>query len=136
MKVWTWLGAVAVSFTLAADSAAAGGVPLPLVRAELVPSQPPSPVRDVVIGSAGPGSGWERIAGYWHWRSDAWIWVPPRWQRRPAPAARWVPAEYARQDGRWRYVPGHWSLQRVLAPAKDRERHAYFLKKRARVEPR
>ncbi|HKC23724.1 MAG TPA: hypothetical protein VKF32_03230 [Thermoanaerobaculia bacterium] len=137
MRSRTWLGSAAVSFALGVRLAAATGAPLPVVRAELVPSQPPSPVRDVILSSAGPGAGWERIPGSWHWISSKWIWVPARWQRRPASAARWVPAEYARLDGRWRYVPGHWSLQRVVPPPADRARHAQFLtRKSPRGEPR
>jgi len=101
---------------------------LPSVKAEMVPTQPPLPRREVRVDVGAPAAGWDRTGGCWHWRQGTWVWLSPRWERRPALNVRWVPPEYLRQDGRWRYVPGHWSSQRVVLPARDRQRHATFVK--------
>jgi len=136
MTVRGWLGIAAGSLALSAVSAADPLSVLPLVHAELVPSRPPEPVPQIVLNSGAPGVGFERTGGYWDWRRGRWVWLPARWERRPDSAARWIPAEYVRQDGSWRYVPGHWSSQRVVMPRRDRARHAGFLKRNARGLPR
>jgi hypothetical protein len=121
----SWLTAAAGSLTLVTGAAAEPL--LPVVTAELVPTQPPLPKREVEVKPEARASDWERTGGCWHWRRGSWVWMSPRWQRRPASNVRWVPPDYVREDGRWRYVPGHWSSQRVVLPARDRTRHAIFL---------
>ena len=115
---------IALLFAISTSAAAAE---LGSVRAMLVPTQPPGPRREVVVSDVRPGPEFERTGGVWHWRGGTWVWLTPRWQRRPRQGVRWVPPEYTRLDGRWRYVPGHWSSQSVIAPARDRARHAAFL---------
>jgi hypothetical protein len=60
-----------------------------------------------------PGRDFLWLPGSWHWQERDWIWVPGRWDR-PNGRARWVRARYAREGSIWRYVPGHWSNQRVI----------------------
>jgi hypothetical protein len=118
-----WSG-IALSLALSMNAAA---TELGSVRALLVPTQPPGPRREVVVSEARPSPDFERIGGVWHWRGGTWVWLSPRWQRRPDRGVRWIPPEYSRLDGRWCYVPGHWSSQSVIAPARDRARHAAYL---------
>ena len=114
---------IALSLVLSMDAAAELGS----VRAMIVPTHPPSAPKLVVVSEARPGLEFERTGGVWHWRGGSWVWLAPRWQRRPERGVRWIPPEYSRLDGRWRYVPGHWSSQSVIAPSRDRARHAAFL---------
>lgn len=119
-----WSG-IALLLVLSMNAAANTG--LGSVHVELVPTHPPGPRGEVVVLESRPGPDFERTGGVWHWRGGTWVWLTPRWQRRPDQGVRWVPPEYSRLDGRWRYVPGHWSSQSVIAPSRDRVRHAAYL---------
>ena len=69
---------------------------------------PPPPRREVVVESPYPDGVW--IAGYhrWDYGTNAYIWVPGRWDRPPHPGARWIAPRYPRRGGRYGFVDGHW----------------------------
>lgn len=52
--------------------------------------------------------------GYWHHDGSAWGWNDGRWAARPNRHASWVATRYQRTRGGTRYVPGHWSNERVI----------------------
>jgi WXXGXW repeat (2 copies) len=54
------------------------------------------------------------VAGSWDWQGDNWVWIPGRWVVPEGRHARWIGPRYVREYGGWRYVPGHWSNQRVI----------------------
>jgi len=80
----------------------------PRMRVEVRPARPH---RDAV---------W--INGNWDRQGDRWEWVSGRWDQRPDRRVRWIGATYSREGCPWyrrsncayRYVPGHWSNQRVV----------------------
>jgi hypothetical protein len=113
-------------------SAAASADPLPVVEAQLVAVAPPAPRREVVVLSSPPGPRHVWAAGSWDFRRGSWVWIAGRWARRPASDARWIPAEYVRAAGRWRYVPAHWSTQRVVVARGDGRSPTPWRKARAR----
>jgi len=87
--------------------------PLPdEIRPTIVEVAPPPLRVEVTVARPGPAHVWAR--GYWDWDGDSWAWVPGRWVLAPAAGASWVPARYARLSRGWRYVPAHWSSQRVV----------------------
>jgi WXXGXW repeat (2 copies) len=97
--------------------------------AQVPPPPPPLPdeVRPVIVAVAPPAVRVERITvarpgptyvwarGYWDWDGDSWTWVPGRWAVAPVARATWVPAQYVRVSEGYRYVPAHWSSQRVVS---------------------
>ncbi len=107
-------------------AALAAVVSAPLL-AQLPPPPPPPPLPglEIRIGRVAPphfrrerrtvrpGRGYVWIQGSWDWQGDNWVWIPGRWVL-PEGRAHWVRARYVRQYGGWRYVPGHWSNQRVI----------------------
>jgi hypothetical protein len=134
MTVRKWLPLAAGCLAVAGSSVAGPtGSSLPLVRVQLVPTQPPAPRREPAIDAGSPGPAYAQTGGYWDWRGGSWRWVNRRWMRRPAQGTRWIPPQYVRLDGSWKYVPGHWSSQRVVTPAREATRHAGYLERRARV---
>lgn len=48
------------------------------------------------------------IGGYHRWDGNAYVWVPGRWELPPRAHARWVPHHWARRNGGWVFVEGHW----------------------------
>ena len=90
------------------------------------PPIPPLPGLEIRIGrQAPPRPRFERrmvrpsrdavwVSGSWDWQGDTWVWIPGRWVVPEVRRARWIPARYVREYGGWRYVPGHWSNQRVI----------------------
>lgn len=62
------------------------------------------------------------INGYWDRQDDRWGWVSGRWDQPSERRVRWIRATYSREgcpwyrrsNCAWRYVPGHWSNQRVV----------------------
>lgn len=85
--------------------------PLPPLEIRIATAAPPSPRREVVRARPGPQFDW--VEGAWHWE-DGWVWIPGRWIVRPTVEAKWVRASYAKVDGGWKYVPPHWSHQKVI----------------------
>jgi hypothetical protein len=88
--------------------------PLPdEIRATVVGVAPP-PIRVESVTVARPGTAYVWARGYWDWDGDSWAWIPGRWVSTPVAGAAWVPARYTRVSTGWRYVPAHWSSQRVV----------------------
>ena len=54
------------------------------------------------------------VRGFWDWQGDNWVWIPGRWTVPEGRQARWIGPRYVREYGGYRYVPGHWSTQRVV----------------------
>jgi hypothetical protein len=67
---------------------------------------PPAPVVERPGPPPGPGFVW--IAGYQRWDGARYVWVPGRYDRAPHPGARWVAHHWARRNGGWVLVEGHW----------------------------
>lgn len=112
------LSACAGSALLAALSTSAQPMPpglpgLPDINVQIVHTAPPPP-RAVIVETrpAPPDQIWSD--GYWDYRGSSWIWVDGRYVRPPEPRSTWVRPEYRRVDEGWRYVPAHWSNQRVI----------------------
>lgn len=109
---------------LAAIFAASAAAQLPPPPAPIRPALPdeirptivevaPPPLRvEAMVARPGPAYVWAR--GYWDWAGRSWAWVPGRWVSTPTAGASWVPARYARVATGWKYVPAHWSNQRVV----------------------
>ena len=93
--------------------------PPPLPPAPVVEIRPtvvevaPPPLR-VERRIASPGAGYVWARGYWDWAGSSWVWIHGRWVTVPVARATWVPAQYTRVTTGWRYVPAHWSSQRVV----------------------
>lgn len=116
-KIVSIAGAFAIA--LIATPAAAQPPPSPKpplpdeIRPAIVEIAPPAMrVERARVARPGPAHVW--TGGYWDWDGDSWAWVEGRWAVAPVRGATWVPARYVRVDGGWRYVPAHWSSQRVV----------------------
>ena len=70
------------------------------------------PARVVEVRTVAPGVGYVWISGYWDWQYSDWVWISGHWERR-RPNVYWVPAAYVPVYGYVRYIPAHWSNQRV-----------------------
>ena len=108
---------VLASLLAAVASAAASQVPPPPplpdeIRPVVVDVAPPAVRVERAVARPGPSYVWAR--GYWDWDGDSWMWVPGRWAVAPVARATWVPARYVRVSNGYRYVPAHWSSQRVV----------------------
>jgi hypothetical protein len=79
----TTLGALASACTIGADRCTPRSVAwAPAAPPEALPEEQPTPPT--------PGMTW--VAGYWHWDSLRYVWIPGRWVT-PPPGQRWYPAE-------------------------------------------
>lgn len=110
------LAAAILTATLAVPATAQPALPPPLpdeIRPTIVAVAPPPLRVETMSARPGPGHVWAR--GYWDWDGDSWAWVPGRWAVGPTKTASWIPARYERVSGGWRYVPSHWSSQRVVS---------------------
>jgi hypothetical protein len=67
---------------------------------------PPAPI--VETRGVAPGAGYVWLGGYHRWDGNAYVWVPGRWELPPRAHARWVPHHWARRNGGWVFVEGHW----------------------------
>jgi hypothetical protein len=78
--------------------------------AEVVVARPPPPLRAEPPPPAPPGDPaifvWQ--PGHWRWDGHEYQWHPGHYEKRPAGAASWVPAEWVERNGQWVYRPGHW----------------------------
>lgn len=92
------------------------GMPAPPMIGDLhvriVPQAPPRRRREVRIASPGRNHVWQ--SGYWNHTGADWSWNEGRWSERPRARARWIAPRYQRIRGGYRYIPGHWSHQRVI----------------------
>lgn len=97
--------------------------PLPdEIRPTIVEIAPPAVRVERVTVAPGPSYVWAR--GYWDWDGDSWAWVPGRWVAAPVAGARWIAPVYTRVSTGWRYVPAHWSSQRVVSTERTSRRRA------------
>lgn len=76
---------------------------------EIIVVKPPPPLR-VETMPARPHAGHLWVAGYWHWESDAYVWVPGAWIAPPEPKAVWVPPRFEQRSGVSVYISGFWRL--------------------------
>lgn len=111
----TILGSLFAAVASAAASQVPPPPPLPDEIRPVVVAVAPPPVRveRVTVTRPGPSYVWAR--GYWDWDGDSWMWIPGRWAVAPVARATWVPAQYVRVSSGYRYVPAHWSSQRVVS---------------------
>jgi len=86
--------------------------PLPNLEIRFAIAAPPPPRKE--HWPHRPGSSYIWVQGSWDWHKERWAWVPGRWERPHAHDARWIAALYVREGNGWRYVPSHWSNQRVV----------------------
>ena len=96
--------------------------PAPPVQREVVVERPAPPVAEVVVATPppappvvveppappAPGPDYFWIAGYHRWNGHAYIWEKGRYERRPRPAANWVPARWEPRANGHVWVEGHW----------------------------
>lgn len=76
---------------------------------EFVVIKAPPPLRIETI-PARPHASHIWVAGYWHWESNAYVWVPGAWIAPPEPRAVWVPPRLEQRGGVSVYVSGFWRL--------------------------
>ncbi len=88
------------------------GVDLGAVRIRIAPDAPPPLRRE--IRSPRPDRSHVWIQGYWDRQGDRWAWSAGRWERPDQRGASWVRPRYRREEGAYRYEPGHWSHQRMV----------------------
>jgi hypothetical protein len=92
------------------------GLPAPPIFGDLhvriVPEAPPPRRHEVEIARPGPNHVW--IKGYWHHTGQAWTWSDGRWTEPPRPHASWIAPRYQKVKGGTRYIPGHWSHEKVI----------------------
>ncbi len=70
---------------------------------------PPPPRHEVVVAAPYPEAVW--IPGFhrWDYATQAYVWVPGRWDRPPHPGFVWVAPRYPHRGGRYGFVAGHWA---------------------------
>ncbi len=76
---------------------------------EFVVVKAPPPLRVETI-PARPGAAHVWIGGYWHWESDAYLWVPGAWITPPEPKAVWIPPRVEQRSGVSVFISGFWRL--------------------------
>jgi hypothetical protein len=80
------------------------------IAGEVVVARPPPPLRTEPPPPPPPGDPaifvWQ--PGHWRWDGHEYQWHPGHYEKRPAGAASWVPAEWVERSGQWVYRPGHW----------------------------
>jgi len=92
------------------------GLPAPPMPGDLhvrvVPEGPPPRRHEVRIERPGPHHVW--VGGHWHHTGEQWAWNDGNWAEPPRARARWVAPRYQKVRGGIRYIPGHWSHERVI----------------------
>jgi hypothetical protein len=94
------------------------GMPAPFMPGDLhvriVPQARPALRHEVRIERPSRNHVWQ--GGYWHHTGTDWNWNDGRWAERPQGQrhARWIGARYQRVQGGYRYIPAHWSHERVI----------------------
>ena len=86
--------------------------PLPGLEIRIGTQPPPRIRRERRLRRTSRSAVW--VAGFWDWQGNDWVWVPGRWVVPERRHARWIGPRYVREYGVVRYVPGHWSYQRVI----------------------
>lgn len=82
------------------------------LHVRIVPQARPQRRREVRSERPGPRYVW--IKGDWHHTGQEWSWSDGRWSEPPQRRARWIAPRYQKVRGGYRYVPGHWSHQRLI----------------------
>ena len=92
------------------------GMPAPPMLGDLhvriVPQAPPARQHEVRTARPDRNSVWQ--GGYWHHTGTDWSWNNGRWSDRPQARARWIAPRYQKVRGGVRYIPGHWSHEKVI----------------------
>lgn len=86
--------------------------PLPSLEIHIATLSPPQMRRE--SRPPRPGGNFLWINGSWDWTDGRWAWIDGRWELPQQSGDHWVATRYFREEGAWRYVPGHWSHQRVV----------------------
>jgi hypothetical protein len=83
------------------------------VATEVVVARPPPAIKPEPPPPPPPGDPavfvWQ--PGHWRWDGRDYQWHPGHYEKRPARAADWVPAEWVERNGQWVYRPGHWAYR-------------------------
>lgn len=114
-RLWAPASALAALLASAPLAYAQAVTIFPNIEIHIGHTAPPPQRVEVLVPRPGRGYSWVR--GGWDLRGDDWVWMDGRWLRPERPRTRWVVARYASYGGAWRYTPGHWSDQRVIAGA-------------------
>jgi hypothetical protein len=109
---------------------------LPEVNVTVTVKEPPPPKPEVVVETSRPSTDYVWVAGYWDWRPTGWEWVAGRWEKPPASGVRWLTPDYARVEGGVRYIPGHWSSQKVFETDANGRKVEYKMESRTRTVKR
>lgn len=71
------------------------------------PAAPPAPPAEVIPPAPSNEHVW--VAGHYQWEGHAYRWEKGRYERRPRPAATYVPAHWEQRARGRAWVDGHWS---------------------------
>jgi|SRR6185503_11970842 len=74
---------------------------------EVVVTTEPPPMKREVIGVA-PSTRHVWVEGYWARSNGRWAWVPGHYELRPRERAVWAKGQWDRTDRGWVWRPGHW----------------------------
>jgi|SRR5450830_911307 hypothetical protein len=122
MKKLAILAAAAAIVALFALPAGAQFPPSPpQITIQIVATPPPPIRREIRVAAPAPDVVWS--SGNWDWRGGQWVWVDGSWVRPPAPGAGRVRAEYMPVEGGYRYIPAHWSTERVVEAENGKVTH-------------
>jgi hypothetical protein len=84
------------------------------LHVRIVGHAPPARRHEVRTERPSPNHVW--VGGFWHHTGTDWNWNDGRWAERPQGQrhARWIAPRYQKVKGGTRYMPGHWSHERVI----------------------
>ncbi len=84
------------------------------LHVRIVGNAPPARRHEVRTARPDRNSVWQ--GGYWHHTGTDWSWNNGRWSDRPQGQRRasWVAPRYKKVKGGTRYMPGHWSNERLI----------------------
>jgi hypothetical protein len=88
--------------------------PGPELRIRIAPAPPPPRRHEVILYDSRPSKQHQWLPGHWHHDGHDWTWNEGRWAAPPARRAHWIGPQYKKVRGGVRYVPGHWSTERVI----------------------
>jgi hypothetical protein len=78
--------------------------------AQVIPKEPPQPLREQPPDVKPEGDKVEWVGGYWAWDAERneFIWISGVWRDSP-PGRKYVPGYWEQTDGGWRWVGGYWA---------------------------
>ncbi|HEX2757056.1 MAG TPA: hypothetical protein VHP60_01000, partial [Thermoanaerobaculia bacterium] len=82
------------------------------LHVRIVPQAPPQRRHELRTEQPGRNHVWQ--SGFWHHTGTDWSWNNGRWSDRPQARARWIAPRYQKVRGGVRYIPGHWSHERLI----------------------